>query len=178
MYAKPEAPVRVALEMRLTGSSSVLLAPQRGNTGGTVSIEVLTTLTTPPEVWDTFRQTMADKWTSYTNPYGEEGELLNARPHWAKQWEGLTVRGKPIEQYLASDAYAGAFGEFRETFEKVVTGRGGNVAETRARFGTATIEGLIWGDIAKGPASNGSSGAKRGRKARASSSRGCSCVIC
>ena len=142
MYANPDAPVRVALEMRLTGGSDVLLAPQRGNTQGTASIEVLTTLTTPPDVWQKFRQTMADIWTSYKD---EEGNYLNARPHWAKEWEGLKVRGKDIKQYLKEDAYKDAFPAFRQTFESIVTSRGGTVEETRARFGNALMNDLIFG---------------------------------
>jgi hypothetical protein len=44
-------------------------------------------------------QQVTDRWTSYRSP--EKGEpYLNARPHWAKEWQGLTVRGKPIESYL------------------------------------------------------------------------------
>ena len=142
MYANPDAPVRVALEMRLTGGSDVWLAPQRGNTNGTVSIEVLTTFTTPPEVWKNFQQTITDTWTSYKD---EEGNYLNARPHWAKQWEGLQVRGKDIKRYLKEDAYKDAFPAFRQTFEGIVTSRGGTVEETRARFGNALMNDLIFG---------------------------------
>ena len=142
MYANPDAPVRVALEMRMTGNSNVWLAPQRGNTNGTASIEVLTTLTTPPEVWKQFQQAIANKWTSYKD---EKGNYLNVRPHWAKQWEGLTVRGKDIKQYLKEDAYKEAFPAFRQTFESIVTSRGGTVEETRARFGNDMMNDLLFG---------------------------------
>lgn len=156
MYANPEGPVRVALEMRLTGGSDVLLAPQLGNAAnGTVSIEVLTTLTTPPEVWKSFQQTMADKWTSYTD---ENGALLNARPHWAKQWEGLTVRGKPINAYLREEAYKEVLPVFRETFGKIVAARGGSAAETRARFGNELMDELIFGGAGAGGPSTSADG--------------------
>lgn len=141
MYADTDAPVRVALEMRLTGDSDVLLAPQRGNTNGSISIEVLTTLNTPRELWDKFRQTMADKWTNYKD---ENGNTLKARPHWAKEYEGLTVHNQPITTYLKETAYRDAFAEFRDSFGKIVSARGGSVAETRARFGNALMEGLIF----------------------------------
>ena len=146
MYADTDAPVRVALEMRLTGGSNVWLAPQRGNTS-TASIEVLTTLTTPPEVWKRFEQTITDKWTSYKD---EEGNYLNVRPHWAKSWEGLTIRGKDIKKYLKEDAYKDAFPAFRQTFENIVTSRGGTVEETRARFGNALMNDLLF-DILEPP---------------------------
>lgn len=140
IYSRPDAPVRVALEMRLTGSSNVLLAPQRGNDLGTVSIEVLTTLTTPEKDWRSFCQQVADLWTSYTD---EKGQPLNARPHWAKQWEGLSVRGKPIAKYLKEDAFADAFVEFRKTIGMITQRRGSNLKETRERFGNKLLDDLL-----------------------------------
>ena len=144
MYSQAhEAPARVALEMRLTGDSNIILAPQRGNTFGTTSIEVLTTLATPADEWAAFMQLVADKWTSY-GARGEDGRPLVPRPHWAKQWSGLVVRGKPVNQYLKEDAYGEAFADFRSVFERIVTQRGCTVEETRARFGNALMDGLIF----------------------------------
>ena len=144
MYSQAhEAPARVALEMRLTGDSNVLLAPQRGNVFGTTAIEVLTTLATPEYEWAAFMQLVADKWTSYDSR-NDDGSLLCPRPHWAKQWNGLTVRGKPVNRYLKEDAYREAFAEFRSTFERIVTERGCTTEETRARFGNALMDGLIF----------------------------------
>ena len=144
MYSKADvAPARIALEMRLTGDSNVILAPQRGNKFGTASIEVLTTLTTPPGEWAAFMQLVADKWTSY-KAQDEDGRTLFPRPHWAKQWSGLQVRDKPVNQYLREDAYAEAFAEFRSMFERIITKRGCTVKETRARFGNALMDGLIF----------------------------------
>jgi len=141
IYSRPDAPVRAALEMRLTGGSDALLAAQRGNTS-TLSIEVFTILTTPPDDWRTFRQQVVDYWTSYKSP--STGEYINARPHWAKQWWDLEVRGKPIEEYLKDEAYNVAFAEFREAMECIVTKRGGTVEEARLRFGNDLLERLIW----------------------------------
>lgn len=141
IYKAEGTPVRVALEMRLTGGSNVLLAPQRGNTQGTVSIEVLTTLATEEDVWNKFRQDIAAKWTGYKD---EDGHYLKARPHWAKQWEGLTIRGEPIEKYLKDDVYKEAFAEFRTAFNDIITRRNGSVAETRAMFGNAVLDKLIF----------------------------------
>lgn len=144
MYSQAHiAPARVALEMRLTGDSNVILAPQRGNAFGTTSIEVLTTLATPADEWAAFMQLVADKWTSY-DAQGEDGRTLVPRPHWAKQWSGVLVRGKPVNQYLKEDAYREAFAEFRSTFERIVTRRGCSVEETRARFANALMDDLIF----------------------------------
>ena len=144
MYSRKDAPVRVALELRLTGSSNVLLAPQRGNTA-TASIEVLTTLITPKDDWASFMQLVADRWTSYGEVKNvETGQVSVARPHWAKQWSGLQVHGKPVQSYLKEDAYAQAFAEFRKTFEAIVKKRGSTVEETLGRFGNGLMTSLIW----------------------------------
>lgn len=144
MYADSQAPARIALEMRLTGGSGVILAPQRGNEAqGTASIEALTTLSTPRNVWDDFRQNLADKWTDYKDP---QKKPINARPHWAKEWQGLQVpRGQPVEEYLKKVAYNDAIPEFKQGFEKIVTARGSSVEETRKRFAPPILDQLIFG---------------------------------
>jgi hypothetical protein len=142
MYEKQkEAPVRVALEMRLMGGSDVILSPQRGNQHGTVSIEVLTHDGTPPKVWADFKQHIADKWTSYKD---QEGRYLFARPHWAKEWAGLKVHGRPIEQYMTDIVYKSAFTEFRQVFGGIVERRGSSVPETLKVFGNDTMINLIF----------------------------------
>jgi hypothetical protein len=145
MYADPNAPVRIALEMRLTGSSNVILAPQRGNDFGSISIETLTILPTGTDTWASFIQTVADKWTSYTDP--TTGKPILAKPHWAKQWQGLKVHNKPIEEYFSQVVYKDAFVEFKKEFEAIVTKRKSTVAETLARFGDPTMAKLVFGDL-------------------------------
>lgn len=140
MYANAEtAPVRVALEMRLTGSSNVVLAPQRSNDQGTVSIEILTTLSTDAKDWAAFMQQVTDKWTGYAYPPN-----AHPRPHWAKQWSGLNVKGMPIEQYFKELAYKEAIQEFKVGFGAIVTKRGGSVDNTLARFGNTTMQRLLF----------------------------------
>jgi hypothetical protein len=142
MYEKQkDAPVRVALEMRLMGGSDVILSPQRGNNYGTVSIEVLTHSGTPPNVWADFKQYITDKWTSYTD---RDGKFIISRPHWAKEWTGLRVHGRPIEQYMREVAYRTAFPEFRHVFAGIVERRGSSVAETLRVFGNDTMTNLIF----------------------------------
>jgi len=134
--------VRVALEMRLTGGSNVLLAPQRGNEV-TASIEVLTTLITPKDDWATFMQQIADKWTSY-DVKDDQGNPMHPRPHWAKQWAGLRVNGKPIERYFKEDAYKDAFAQFRDAYGKIVNRTGNTVDGTLKVFGNDMMERLIF----------------------------------
>ena len=65
-----DVPMRLPLEMRITGGSSVHLAPQYGNDHGTCSIEVLTTENVKREDWYNFMQETADSWLSLTNDDG------------------------------------------------------------------------------------------------------------
>ncbi|KAG8821670.1 hypothetical protein FRC17_009755 [Serendipita sp. 399] len=147
IYSRPEAPCRAALEMRLTGGSSVLLAPQRGNQS-TASIEVFTHPITPPEEWRQFRQLVVDRWTSYKDEKDETtkatGGYFNARPHWAKHWWDLDVHGQPIQQYVKEVAYKEAFAEFREVYARILERRGSTVAETRNRFDMELMGKLIF----------------------------------
>ncbi|CAE6497565.1 unnamed protein product [Rhizoctonia solani] len=142
-YSNDEYPMRLTLEMRLTGGSDVLLAPQRGNEFGTISIEILTVPSTPKDVWARFMQQIADLWTSYVD---SKGAPLNARPHWAKQWQGLTVRDQPIEQYLKQCAYKDAIPEFRAMLEVISESQGTTVQDMRSRFSNPLLERLIFGN--------------------------------
>lgn len=84
VYADESAPMRIALELRIMGDSDIIMAPQTGNSFGTASIEVLTTMPAADDgSWAPFAQKIADKWMSYTGP---NGTLINTRPHWAKEW--------------------------------------------------------------------------------------------
>lgn len=83
VYEDPTAPMRIALEMRITGASDMIMAAQTNNSFGTASIEILTTMPAVAEdVWEPFAQKITDLWTSYQ----ANGQLLNVRPHWAKEW--------------------------------------------------------------------------------------------
>ena len=138
-----DAPVRIALEMRLIGGSQVLLAPQGGHDSW-VSIEFVTTLNAGDDgSWGPCMQEVANKWTSY-NTKDAAGKTLYTRPHWAKQWEGLTINKKPIEKYFKEDAYREEFPLFRKTFEDIVTRRGSTVEESLSRFGNDLMERLIF----------------------------------
>lgn len=127
--------------MRLTGGSSIILAPQRHNVS-TASVEIFTHLTTPLDQWRNFRQLVVDRWTSYKD---NDGKLLNARPHWAKHWWDLEVHGQPIREYLKQSAYREAFEEFRSVFSSIVERRGSTVEETRERFEMDVMGRLVFG---------------------------------
>lgn len=73
----------------MVGDSNVVMAPFFGNRHGTCSIEVLTTENVKKEDWLPFCQSVLDKWAEYKD---RNGQYLNIRPHWAKEWQGLKVR--------------------------------------------------------------------------------------
>ncbi|CCO35577.1 hypothetical protein BN14_09695 [Rhizoctonia solani AG-1 IB] len=135
------APVRVALEMRLTGDSDVMLAPQRHNKLGTISIEAVTTMATPSSDWELFLQDVVERWAQYKD---SEGKLLNIRPHWAKQWQGLTIRGQPAEAYLKETAYKDAIPEFVKMLGEIAATQGTTVSAMRNIFGNNLLERLFF----------------------------------
>lgn len=132
-------PLRIALEMRVMAGSGVTLAPQYGNTLGTCSIEVVTTPQVPPDVWAAFVQAVTDRWAAYTGP---DGTPLNVRPHWAKQWAGLTIHGKPVVDYLRDDAYADRIPEFNAALAEIAT-QGGYAVADLARFSNPLLADLF-----------------------------------
>lgn len=135
-----DTPMRLTLEMRVMGGSSILMAPQYGNQLGTCSIEVLTHCNTPAAEWQAFKQKILDAWTSYRDA---EGHLLNARPHWAKEWEGLTVRNLPAKEHLKNIAYADVIPEFKKQLEKIAIAGGVDVNDMKQRFNNKLLSDII-----------------------------------
>lgn len=135
-----DTPMRLTLEMRVMGGSSILLAPQYGNTFGSCSIEVLTHCNTPAAEWQGFKQKILDAWTSYRDA---GGTLLNARPHWAKEWEGLAMRGEPVKDYLRNTSYAAVIPPFRQQLEAIARDGGVDVADMKARFGNRLLADIL-----------------------------------
>jgi len=148
-YSSAEPAMRLTLELRITGTSNVIMAPQRYNDLGTVSIEVLTPMSTDADDWKKFVQQIADVWTSYRSNEGEsdgKGELLKVRPHWAKEWQGTKVRGMEVVEYLKNVAYKDERKEFAETLKALVVKRGGEDVwnETRERFKNPLLDEIFF----------------------------------
>jgi hypothetical protein len=139
VYERADAPMRVALEMRIMGGSDVTLAPQHGNRLGTCSIEVLTNLRTPAREWRKFMQDVVDLWMSYEDP---DGRPLNVRPHWVKQWQGLTFRGRPAISHLRNRAYAARIPEFRAGL-RAIAKQGGYSTKDLRMFSNPLLDDLF-----------------------------------
>jgi len=140
VYERTDTPMRLTLEMRITGDSNVHMAPQHGNRHGTCSIEILTPENVSRSNWQTFLQQICDAWDSYTDA---QGNPLNVRPHWAKEWQGLTMRGKPIIQYLKQDAYPDQIPKFKAGLQAIATAGGYGLGEIRARFANPLLEEIF-----------------------------------
>jgi hypothetical protein len=138
-------PLRVALEMRIMGGSNVIMAPQYGNKHGTCSIEVLTTLQVPTKEWHAFMQEVADIWHGYSKIYKDhEGNPINTRSHWAKQWEELTINGKSALEHYRTEAYKDRIPEFLGEIKKVARAGGYKVGDLKARFSTPLLDNLFF----------------------------------
>jgi hypothetical protein len=140
VYNRTDSPMRFVLEMRIMNGSDMIMAPQRGNDLGTASIEVLTLPdSVTDDEWQPFIQEVTDKWMSYTDG---DGNPLNVRPHWAKEWTSLTLGGKPAVEYLKTVAYKDAIPEFKTVLENIGTIQGWTLADLKARFSNK-----LWDDI-------------------------------
>jgi hypothetical protein len=139
VYERADAPMRVALEMRIMGGSHITLAPQHGNRLGTCSIEVLTHLRTPAREWRKFMQDIVDLWMSYEDP---DGRPLNVRPHWVKQWQGLRFRHRPAISHLRNRAYAARNPEFRAGL-RAIAKQGGYSTKDLRMFSNPLLDDLF-----------------------------------
>ena len=135
-----DMPLRLALELRVTGDSDIIMAPQHGNKLGTLAIEILSFSTVGSEVWLSFMQEITDKWSKYTDA---KGIPLKIRPHWAKEWENLTVRGEPIVDYLKS-VYADQIKIFKQDLEDIGSKQGVSLEQTRSMFSNKLLDELIF----------------------------------
>jgi hypothetical protein len=142
VYERADAPLRVTLEMRIMGGSDITMAPQHGNNLGTCSIEILTNEVTPHGEWTRFKQDIANLWTSYKDPFGRK---LNVRPHWAKEWQGLTFHHRPAISYLRERAYADSIPRFRAGL-RAIAQHGGYTASDLRVFSNPLLDQLF-GDV-------------------------------
>ena len=139
VYERADAPLRVTLEMRIIGGSDITMAPQHGNTLGTCSIEILTSEITPDRQWTRFKQDIANLWTSYKDPFGQQ---LNVRPHWAKEWQGISLHDRPAVSYLRERAYADSIPRFRAGL-RAIARQGGYTTRDLRMFSNPLLDRLF-----------------------------------
>ncbi|KAI1409151.1 hypothetical protein F5Y13DRAFT_203799 [Hypoxylon sp. FL1857] len=137
---KDTCPQRMPLEMRITGPSNVTMAPFRGHKLGTCSIEVLTLQNMEAE-WTPYAQYVLDQWMELKD---NQGQYLLTRPHWAKEWATMTVRGRPMLEYI-KESYGDSIVEFRETLGQIAKAQGWDLAEARRRFSNELFDKIFFG---------------------------------
>ncbi|KAL7622413.1 hypothetical protein AAE478_007918 [Parahypoxylon ruwenzoriense] len=136
---KDTCPQRMPLEMRITGPSGVTMAPFRGHKLGSCSIEILTLQNMEAE-WAPYAQYVMDKWMGLKD---KEGAYLDTRPHWAKEWVDLTVRGRPMVEYV-KESYRDAIAEFRETMGQIAKKQGWDLKEAQQRFSNELFDEIFF----------------------------------
>ncbi|KAJ4303386.1 hypothetical protein N0V90_002279 [Kalmusia sp. IMI 367209] len=132
----PSSAMRVALEMRLMAGSDILMAPQKGNDLGTLSIEVLTLPdAVADDEWHDFAQKVIDLWMSYGG---------NIRPHWAKEWDRFKFNGQEARQYLKEVAYKDQIPEFRNMLKQIGEQHGWTLEQLQRRFSNELWDKLVY----------------------------------
>lgn len=132
----PSSAMRVALEMRLMAGSDMLMAPQKGNDLGTLSIEVLTLPdAVSDDEWHEFAQRVIDIWMSYGG---------NTRPHWAKEWDHFKFKGMEARKYLKDVAYKDQIPEFRDMLGEIGKQHGWTLEELQRRFSNELWDKLVY----------------------------------
>ncbi|KAI4742303.1 hypothetical protein E4T50_07293 [Aureobasidium sp. EXF-12298] len=135
VYRSANSPMRLAMDMRITGDSNIIMAPQRGNSHGTVAIEVGSiTDTVTEEEWQTFCQGFVDGLAALT----PEGRL---RPHWGKEWVKMHFGGLP-----APVAYKNEIPECIATLEKIGKRQGWTTKDLHKRFSNSLLDDIFFCD--------------------------------
>ncbi len=140
LYQRKDAPMRVALEMRIMADSNIAMAPQFGNRWGTCSIEVLSTPNTDATEWQHFMQDVVNLWMSLR---AADGSSLNVRPHWAKMWQGLTFNGLAANDYLKNVAYKDQIPVFQAALQKVALAGGYTLQDCQNMFSNRIFDDLF-----------------------------------
>jgi hypothetical protein len=144
--ATKTCPQRMPLEMRIMAGSNVTLAPQRGHNLGTCAIEILT-LHNVADIWPAYAQQVLDKWANYKD---HDGNIVPVRPHWAKEWYGYTVRGRPWEEVLREEesgngGFKKEIAEWRGLVGRLGARDGWSAVDARKRFGNDALDWMFWG---------------------------------
>lgn len=142
--------MRLTLELRIMGDSNLIMAPQRGNRWGTASIEILSVPdAVRDEEWLPFCQEVVDLWAGYKGrmSVGGEEEDLNVRPHWAKEWEGVSIRGRGAREYLREVGYKEEVKEFRSVLGEIGQEQGWELGDLKGRFGNELWDYLVFDGV-------------------------------
>ena len=150
--------MRLTLELRIMGDSNLIMAPQRGNRWGTASIEILSVPdAVRDEEWLPFCQEVVDLWAGYKGRMTVDGEerLLNVRPHWAKEWEGVKIRGRKAREYVREVGYREEVGEFRAVLGEIGREQGWGLEDLKGRFSNELWDYVVFDGMEGGKVKGG-----------------------
>ncbi|THX82590.1 hypothetical protein D6D04_03435, partial [Aureobasidium pullulans] len=138
VYSSANSPMRLAMDMRITGDSDIVMAPQRGNSHGTVALEIgSVTDTVTEEEWQTFCQSFVDMLTALA----PEGKL---RPHWGKEWVKMRFGGLPAREYIRTSAYKTEIPECLAMLQKIGKRQGWTLNDLNKRFSNKLLDDLFF----------------------------------
>ncbi len=105
----------------------------------TCAIQVFTNPLVDEKEWQHFIQNLMDRWSSIKDPL--TNRLLNARPHWGKDWPEK-IRGLKARDYLKQE-----YKEFSKEFRAQLAtsaGKGGySLQDAFHVFGNDNILGIV-----------------------------------
>ncbi|KAK6007857.1 hypothetical protein QM012_004671 [Aureobasidium pullulans] len=140
VYRSANSPMRLAMDMRITSDSEIIMAPQRGNNHGIVVIEIgSVTDTVTEEEWQTFCQDLVDALTNLA-PVGR------LRPHWGKEWAKMRFGGLPARDYIRTVAYKSEIPECLTVLEKIGKRQGWTLKDLRKRFSNRLLDDMFFSD--------------------------------
>lgn len=140
VYRSANSPMRLSMDMRITGDSEIMMAPQRGNHYGTVAIEIGSiTDTVTEEEWQTFCQDLVDALTALA----PEGRL---RPHWGKEWVKMRFGGLPALEYVRMVAYESEIPECLAILERIGKRQGWTLKDLHKRFSNNLLDDIFFCD--------------------------------
>jgi hypothetical protein len=138
-------PLTLAVEMRINGGSDIIMSSQRGNEA-TCSIEVLSHNIVESKDWNKYIQRLFDKLCKVCEKYNLRRSI---RPHWAKQWQGLTWADENgvrmnIADYLKNVTYASAIAEFKDQLSRIGRMYGFTLDDCQRMFSNPVMDYLIF----------------------------------
>ncbi|KAI5276503.1 hypothetical protein E4T47_00571 [Aureobasidium subglaciale] len=138
VYSSANSPMRLAMDMRITGDSDIIMAPQRGNSHGTVALEIgsVTDAVTEDE-WQAFCQSFVDMLTALA----PEGRL---RPHWGKEWVKVRFGGLPARQYIKTMAYKDEIPQCLAVLDNIGKRQKWTVEDLHKRFSNNLLDDIFF----------------------------------
>ncbi|MBM7070805.1 hypothetical protein JQC92_01950 [Shewanella sp. 202IG2-18] len=139
--AKGKQALQTTMEVRITGGSEVALSPLYGSKA-CFAIEILGNLQVPKKQWIEFMQSVLNQWLSVRD---SQGNPIQVRPHWNKQWRELKFNGLSGIDYMAS-VYSEQIQLFLAGLERIAMEGGYSTEETQQLFSNPTFDKIIFGN--------------------------------